>query len=347
MTTASRKRRRRLPPGLALLLLPAFIAEALSGATPPVAYFLNPFVFAYLTLYYGTGALLVREMTRRWGKGWPTLLLLGGVWGIVQEGLGTKVFFDPTRTELSPLVNYGTTGGVHWAFVVQLFIYHGIYSIVLPIMLSEVIYWSERDRSWAGKRALWICVFLQVAMTAVAYQTISPNYKPPAELYVSTLLATAVLIFLARWLPGRSPDPAAPPALNHHVPRPRWFLLVGCLSSSVFILVSLVGPGWIGEPLVVIALMLGITAYTLWILRKASQRGRAWSRPHQLALATGLLAPLIVWSPVQELSGVTGKSLVGVAVAVFLWLTWRRIGSPRIAHPLASPPEESSGGVGP
>jgi hypothetical protein len=344
VTTASRKRRRRLPPGLVLLLLPAFIGEALSGATPPAAYFLNPFVFAYLTLYYGTAALLVREMTRRWGKGWPTLLLLGGVWGIVQEGLGTKVFFDPTRTELSPLVNYGTTGGVHWAFVVQLFIYHGVYSIVLPIMLTEVIFWSERDRLWAGKPALWICVFLQVAMTAVAYQTISPNYKPPVELYLSTLLVTAMLILIARRLPGRSPDPAAAPLPNHPVPRPWWFFLAGCLSSSVFIFVSLVGPGWISEPLVVIALMLGITAYTLSILRKASQRGRAWWRKHQLALAGGLLAPLIVWSPVQELSGVTGKSLVGIGAAVCLWLMWRRIGDP---HRLASPPGAASGGVGP
>jgi hypothetical protein len=336
VTAASRKRRRRLPPALVLLLLPAFVAEALSGATPPVAYFLNPFVFAYLTVYYGTGALLVREMTRRWGKGWPTLLLLGGVWGIVQEGLGTKVFFDPSRTELSPLVNYGTSAGVHWAFVVQLFIYHGIYSIVLPIMLTELLYWSERDRPWAGKRALWVCVALQIAMTAVAYQTISPNYKPPAELYLSTLVITSALIFVARWLPGRSPDSVASAVPNHDVPRPRWFLIVGTLASSTFIFVSLVGPGLISEPLVVITLMIGITGYTLWILAKASKWGRAWSRPHQYALAAGLLAPLILFSPVQELSGVTGKTLVAIAAAVFLWRMWRHIRSHPTLQPVAN-----------
>lgn len=334
VTAASSRRRWHVPPAVILFLLAAMIGEALSGATPPAAFFLNPIVFVYLTVYYGSGALLVREFTRRWGKGWPTLLLLGGVWGVVQEGLGTKVFFDPTRTELGPLVNYGTWAGVHWAFVVQLFVYHSIYSIVLPIVLTDVLYWSERDRLWAGKPVLWICGLLQIAMTAVAYQTVS-TYKPPAELSLATLAVTVGLILIARWLPSRSSDVEASSPFRHPLHRPRWFYLVGCLASAAFFFVSLVVPGWTSIPLVVILLMLIITAGTLWILRQGSEQGRAWSRAHQLALAAGLLTPLIVMSPAQEIGGLTGKSVVGLAAVALLWWMWRHVMSTRATERVA------------
>jgi hypothetical protein len=326
MPDRTRRRRWRVPPAVVLLLLSALIAEALSGATPPLRFFLNPIVFLYLTVYYGSGALLVRELTRRWGKGWPTILLLGGVWGIVQEGLGTKVFFDPTRVELSPLVNYGTWGGVHWAFVVQLIIYHSVYSVLIPVLLTELLYWSDRRRSWAPTPVLWVCVLLQIAMTAVAYRTISA-YEPPAELYLPTLLATAVLLVMARFLPGQLSESVATTDGRGRVPRPRWFLMVGFLASVAFFFVSLIVPGWTSNSLVVIGLMIAITAGTLVVIRRRSGAGLAWSRQHQLALAGGLLGPLILFSPVQETRGLTGASLVGAAAAVLLWRMWRHMSS--------------------
>ena len=44
---------------------------------------------------YGGGALLVRELTRRSGRGGLTLLLLGAAYGVVEEGLGDMSLFNP------------------------------------------------------------------------------------------------------------------------------------------------------------------------------------------------------------------------------------------------------------
>lgn len=44
---------------------------------------------------YGGAALLIREMTRRAGRGWPTMLLLSLGFGVCSEGALTESLFDP------------------------------------------------------------------------------------------------------------------------------------------------------------------------------------------------------------------------------------------------------------
>jgi hypothetical protein len=70
--------KRFLSPAIVLLFLSPIIGELLSGSAPPAEFF-NPLGFIMLTILYGGGAILVRELTYRWGKGWPTLLILGGL----------------------------------------------------------------------------------------------------------------------------------------------------------------------------------------------------------------------------------------------------------------------------
>ncbi|OGO37081.1 MAG: hypothetical protein A2147_05745 [Chloroflexi bacterium RBG_16_57_8] len=65
----------------AFLLSPA-IGELLSGSATPVEFF-NRFGFIIIACLYGSGAVLVRELTVRWGKGWPTMLALGAAYGIM------------------------------------------------------------------------------------------------------------------------------------------------------------------------------------------------------------------------------------------------------------------------
>jgi hypothetical protein len=43
---------------------------------------------------YGGGALLIREATRRTGRGWPTILLLGVAYGAVQAGLIDRYLYN-------------------------------------------------------------------------------------------------------------------------------------------------------------------------------------------------------------------------------------------------------------
>jgi len=62
---------KRLVPVITLALLSPFVAEILFGATPlsRVSSLLP------LTLLYGGGAVLIREMARRFGPGWYRIAL--------------------------------------------------------------------------------------------------------------------------------------------------------------------------------------------------------------------------------------------------------------------------------
>lgn len=80
---------------LFLFFFSPVIGELVSGNAPPLVFF-GPAHFIFLSIIYGSSALLIRELIVRWGKGWPSLLALGFAYGIVNEGLAAKTFFDPT-----------------------------------------------------------------------------------------------------------------------------------------------------------------------------------------------------------------------------------------------------------
>lgn len=55
-------------------------------------------LLGYLGIFiplYGTVAVLIREITRRTGRGWPTILLLGAAFGLIQAGLIDQSLFNP------------------------------------------------------------------------------------------------------------------------------------------------------------------------------------------------------------------------------------------------------------
>src|SRR5258708_6970059 len=136
-------------PALVLFFLSPFIAEFLTGATPPFG-LLNPFLVLFFGFFYGSSAILIRELTLRWKKGIFTQLVLGFAFAILEEGIVTKVFFNPNRGDLSPLVNYGSYFGIHWGFVLFLMLFHSVFSINIPILLVSLMFPEKRSKPWVG-----------------------------------------------------------------------------------------------------------------------------------------------------------------------------------------------------
>ena len=93
--------KRVLPPLVLLFLAPA-VSQMLSAELAPASFF-SPFGLTVLPLIYGGGAILVRDLVKRWRKGWVGLLLLGAVYGIVREGLMLRSFFDPFWQDIETL----------------------------------------------------------------------------------------------------------------------------------------------------------------------------------------------------------------------------------------------------
>ena len=81
---------RRVAPVAGLFLLAPLVGEYLLGNVSTVELPALP----VLALLYGSGAILVRELARRTGRGWPTMLGLGLVYGLLEAGPIDQTLFN-------------------------------------------------------------------------------------------------------------------------------------------------------------------------------------------------------------------------------------------------------------
>jgi len=316
--------RKYLSPALALLFLSPAIGELLSGSAPPAEFF-NPLGFIMLVVLYGGGAILARELTHRWGKGWPTLLALGAAYGIAEEGLICKSFFDPSWMDLGALGSYGRWIGVNWVWSLELTIYHCVFSIAIPILLAGILFPTWRDRSWISRRKLITLAILWAANGLFIFLFISP-YRPAASHYLLTLVIMVGLGVLAWQLPHPK---VVINEESSRAARAFWFLPVGFVGTlALFFLVWVVPKSGI-HPLLTMSLMTGLVILVGWIVLRMSGGG-AWTERHQLSLVAGALGFFILLAPLQELDknrtdNTTGMTIVGLMMAIFLILLMLRI----------------------
>ncbi len=310
-----------LPPVVIFFLAPT-IAELLSGSAPPVEFF-NPFGLVVLTALYGSGALLARELRRRWHKGWLSLFALGAAYGILEEGLMIKSFFDPTWVDLGILGSYGRWAGVNWVWSLELTLFHAVVSIAIPILLVELMFPERRDEPWVGRGGLIGLSALLAADVAFGYFFLT-NYSPPLVPYLVTLALVIALVLLAWRLPRQLFLPK-----TVRVRHPFCFWLVGFSGAIGFFLVFWGLPNTNLTPWVTMFIGVGLVAMVAWVAMRMSGKGSSWSGMPQLALAAGPLSLFILLAPVQEFDtsrtdNTAGMTIVGVATLLFLlWMWWR------------------------
>jgi hypothetical protein len=156
---------------LVLLVLSPAIGELLSGSSPPLQFF-NPVFFLLLVGLYGCGALLVRETVARYQLNAVGVLLLGAAYGIVEEGLTCKSFFNLHWTDTGFLSVYGRGWGVNWVWTFGLTVYHTVVSITVPVFLTEALFPLRAQEPWLRRRG-WIiggtCLGLVVILGFLAF----------------------------------------------------------------------------------------------------------------------------------------------------------------------------------
>ncbi len=302
---------------IALVLLSPLTAELLSGSSPPLEFFFPP-GFLLLVGLYGSGVLLVRELALRWDKGWPSVLLLGAAYGILEEGLIVRSFFDPGWMDLGILGEYGRWAGVNWVWSVWLTIFHGLVSIAVPIILVNLMYPSQKGARLTTDPQLLLPVLALIVITAI-----SPflfEYTPEAHLYslavlFMVLFGLAAYAFPGDWPRMKSDAPILPPS---------YFSAIGFLYMLFSLVIVYALPGQGLQPYAVITLLCLLSCGALWVLINSA--GRGYNEMALLALVVGLLAPFIIVSFVHEANGIIGMSLVGISYAVYLFLLMVRVG---------------------
>ncbi|MGA8113110.1 MAG: hypothetical protein WCA46_05560, partial [Actinocatenispora sp.] len=191
---------RRLLPVAGLLLLSPFCAEFLIGyqgpVVNPVALLLGLLLTAPL---YGTVAVLIREVTRRAGRGWPTILLLAAAFGLVQAGLIDQTLFNhgafhdgPYWQALSTRIPVADVDGS------QLLVFvggHVIWSFAAPIAVVEACVPRLADQPWLGRVGAAVIVLLYLAGAAFFLHelVVAPKFHAePGHLVGTAVLAVAL-----------------------------------------------------------------------------------------------------------------------------------------------------------
>lgn len=269
-----------------------------------------------LPALYGSGAVLARELTLRWDKRWPTILTLGLAYGIIEEGLMIKSFFDPNWIDLGILGTYGRLAGVNWVWSVSLTLYHATVSIAIPILLTEILYADRRDEPWINRRGMIGLSILLAVVVIFGALALAP-YRPPFIPYLFAVIVTVGLYFLARRMPKRFKPPQPAPRL-----RPLWIGIIGFLSITAYFIGGWALPELGVPPVLTIGFLILLALGVLRLLRWASGEG-AWSDIGRLALATGVLTFFILLAFLAESNpdrtdNPAGMALVGLAAAVGL-----------------------------
>ncbi|GAA1677375.1 hypothetical protein GCM10009765_28350 [Fodinicola feengrottensis] len=278
---------RRLVPVLVLFLLAPFVAEYVLGNIPPSRLFLLPM----MALLYGTGAVLIREVTRRTGRGWPTIVLLGLAYAVIEEGIATQSLFNPNYVGLH-LLAYGFVPalGIAGPWTAYMLGLHTAWSISVPLLLTETMFRHRGSQPWLGRVGLvviGVLFVLGVSLTAVFSIKLSADHflASPAQLVAAGSVA-AVLVVLAFMLFRPTAARTTQPDAARTAPSPWLVGVTTFVAGSIFHALIRFG-GQYGVPAAIEVLLNVVLAVALVALILWWSRAAGWSQVHKFAAAAG------------------------------------------------------------
>lgn len=307
---------RRAAPAIALFFLSPLVAEFLLG----------DFTLAQLSFLimlapaYGGAAVVIRELTRRTGRGWPTMILLALAYGVIEEGLETQSLFNPDYLDHHLLANgFIPALGIAVPWTLFVLALHTIWSMSVPIALVEE-WTARRTVPWLRLPGLLFFVFLAlvggVATFAISYAD-GHFMASPTQLIVTVLIVVALIVAAFR-VPPLRPSASAAPA--------PWLVLVLTLAAGPLFVLSNHMPAALAVPLVLVALGAVTVAILLW------SRRAGWSGRHRLAAAGGALLTYawhsFLMHPVVEASTtliVVSHVVFALAAVLLLYFSVRRV----------------------
>jgi hypothetical protein len=326
MSTSTPGPLHRIAPAAGLFLLAPLVAEFLLGNLPITM------LAALLALapLYGGGALLIRELTRRAGRGVPTMLVLGIAYGLAEEGITTQSLFNPDYAGAHLLADgFIPALGIAGPWTLFVLSLHAIWSTTASIVVAEALVRGRRTTPWLRTPGLVVTAVLFVlGIVATTYVNLAvyPFSPRPAQM-AAVVAIVALLVALAFRLP-RAGDGAPGTA-----PHPAVVAVIGLVAGAVFFLAGNAVSGW-AYVVIVLVMDAGLAlAVRRWAARAA------WTPLHTLALAGAALltyawhsfpeSPLTAVAPAVD---TFGNAVFTVGAVVVLVLAFARTRHDRWAH---------------
>ena len=290
------------PALLTLFFLAPIIPEMLTGSTPPLM-FINPISLLFETGLYGSGAILIRELVRRRGLGWSSIVLLGAAYGIFEEGLVITSWFNPYWPDLGKLAYYGRVFDMSWIWAVELTIFHAIVSITIPILLAELLFPAIANRLWLKKKGvigftIWLAVvsFVQLLLFGFLLSR-KQGYMHPPLMYLGAIVMAVVFVWLG--LQARKPEYVTLQTEARPVPGLWKIRLIGFAVTFAFFFNAWVLPNVFAFPLIPVLIFFLIVILSWWTITHWA-KSPGWDAQHRLALATGVLIFFALLAPLSE-----------------------------------------------
>jgi hypothetical protein len=311
---------RRIAPAIGLFFVAPLVSEYLLGDIP--IKLLG--VIAILAPLYGGGALLIREVVRRTGRGWPSILVLAFAYAVFEEAFTTQTLFNPNYLSLNlhllqPAYITALGIGIWWTvFVLTL---HTVWSISVSIALVEALVPDRATTPWLKGLGLTVTsiLFVLAAIAATAHQIKTGHFIASTAQFCVSAVVCLVAIVAAFLLPPRSA-----PRTPGSVPSPWLIGAAALLAGSIFLIVPGTW-GWNAVAIYVLLDLLMITAMTTLSHREK------WNATHRLALASGAALAYAWHAFVQHpavgdagLSNRIGNVIFGAGLIVLLVIAARR-----------------------
>ncbi len=325
--------KRNLPAAVTLFFVAPLVAEYLLGdISIRLLVALIP-----LAPMYGGGALLIRELVRRAGRGWPSILVLGAAYALIEEAFTTQSLFNPDYLHLHghflthawiPLLHIG---GWWTLFMLNL---HTFWSVSVSIALVEALFPTQARQPWLGRigDSIVALLFLIGCLLGTLITLKADRWIAPAWQFVAAALVVLVLIVIAFRL--KPPEPGGAPGF---VPSP-WLLGILTFVLGFCVLIDPPTLNW-GA----VAIMLAIDVAFLASVRVLSRRA-AWTPLHVLSLAAGGAvaygAHAFLAQPVAGGSGLVAR--IGNAVFLAAALAVIAAGAARSARALRATPQPTT-----
>ncbi|WP_248961303.1 hypothetical protein [Sphaerisporangium perillae] len=310
-------------PVLALLLMAPYLGEVLSTATSPLDLLL-PWNLALFVALYGSGALLCREMAHRWGLVLPGLALLGAAYGVYEEALVDRFWFDPKYAHDTGIGDYAQVWHTNLLLATHLTAFHTAVSVCSSVLVVTWLFPGDRDRAWVRPRGL---VVAGIAMLLVLFLVYEDHVRPTLG-PVLVALGVSVLIVVTALLSRRLPRLAR---ASSRRPRPRLLGVVAFVCTGThFVLVYAVpstGLPWpAGLAATLTPLVVGVLAARRWATTGPLGRDGLW-------VVTGILGFFVVLDALVGLGGRYDLTVSAVLTALVLAWLHRRVPAAAIPTP--------------
>jgi hypothetical protein len=324
-TRATGTRQRFRGPIWTLIVLAPVISEVLSGSTRTSILF----VLIPEMMVWGVGALLCRELARRWRAGGTSLLLLGLALSIAEE-------FLIQQTSIAPLpfpgahADYGRVWGINLVYLLFMLGFESVWVVVVPVKVTELIFPERRGLPWLRLRGWIVSGVVFLIGSRIAWygwvQQARPRlgaapYHPPPTYLACGFLAIVALMGLAYLLrdtghpvaEGRT-APAWLGGIVAFVMGAAWFELIG----QIFIQNPWTSP----EKAIAASLVWALAALVLF---SVSAGRRAWNDAHRFCACFGATLacqamPYISIASWPRIDAVGKAVFDAAALAGILWL---------------------------